>query len=318
MVARHPHRGRGFSAGLLAAGVLVLGASAETRGDGPLADPARLDLVEVSPSVVMARHDFKANITCIALDDGLLFVDTGLSTEVAARFRRAMEERFERKTTALLLTHGHIDHFLGMGAFADVKVVAARAGKGLIERQLAVLFEEKTIEAYTGVFPMFGQVIGTAKPFLPGVWFEDEISFGKGERRVVFRNTGGHSSCSSHVYFAAEGVLVGGDLVQVDQHPYFGDATTDLGKWIGALKTWEGMNVRKVCPGHGRVVEAAYLTSIREFFEDMVSAVKRLKAEGVSVEEVTSHPDLPRGYWGEGASAPRWWSFSIRSLYERL
>jgi glyoxylase-like metal-dependent hydrolase (beta-lactamase superfamily II) len=318
MLARHLNVGRGLSAGLLVAGVLLLGAAADVRADEPVADPGRLDLVEVSPSVVMARHDFKANITCIALDDGLLFVDTGLSTEVAARFRSAMEKRFEKKTTALLLTHAHIDHFLGMGAFADVKVVAARAAKDLMERQLAGLFEEKAIEAYTGVFPMFGQAIGSAKPFLPSVWFEDEISFGTEERRVVFRNTGGHSSCSSHVYFAAEGVLVGGDLVQVDQHPYFGDPTTDLGKWIGALRAWEGMNVKKVCPGHGRVVETAYLTSIREFFESMVSTVRRLKAEGVGATEVASHPDLPSGYWGEGASPPRWWGFSIRSLYQTL
>jgi glyoxylase-like metal-dependent hydrolase (beta-lactamase superfamily II) len=111
---------------------------------------------------------------------------------------------------------------------------------------------------------------------------------------------------------------VGGDLVQVDQHPYFGDPTTDLGKWIGALRAWEGMNVKKVCPGHGRVVETAYLTSIREFFESMVSTVRRLKAEGVGATEVASHPDLPSGYWGEGASPPRWWGFSIRSLYQTL
>jgi glyoxylase-like metal-dependent hydrolase (beta-lactamase superfamily II) len=110
MLARHPNVGRALSAGLLAAGVLLLGAAANVRADEPVADPGRLDLVEVSPSVVMARHDFKANITCIALDDGLLFVDTGLSTEVAARYRSAMEKRFEKKTTALLLTHAHQEH----------------------------------------------------------------------------------------------------------------------------------------------------------------------------------------------------------------
>ena len=77
----------------------------------------------------MARQEqaYGSNITCIALDEGLVFVDASLSTAVAGQFRKDMEARFERKTIALILTHGHLDHFLGMGAFADVEVIAAAA-----------------------------------------------------------------------------------------------------------------------------------------------------------------------------------------------
>lgn len=275
-------------------------------------------LVEVSPSVVMARHAYGANITCVALDDGLVFLDTGMSTEIAARFRNAMEKRFERKTKTLLLTHAHIDHFLGMGAFSDVEVVAAEAGRELFEKQLQIEFDEAKIEAYTQVFPKFRDAIGSAKPFLPTRWFKEEITFGGGDRRLVVTNAGGHSSCSSFARFGPEGVIVAGDLVQVDQYPYFGDPSTDLQAWIKTLARWEGMEIAKIAPGHGRIVERDYIPRMRLFFEEMISALKQLKAEGVPEEEVVRHPSLPKRYWPEDLPEPRWWPYCIVSLYRSL
>lgn len=284
----------------------------------PAEESSRFTLVEVSPAVVMARHEYGANITCIALDDGLVFVESGMSTELAAEFRSVMEARFERKTKALLLTHGHIDHFLGMGAFSDVDVVAAASGKELFEKQLAIEFDEAKIEMYTGIFPKFRESIGTAKPFLPTVWFEKEISLGKGSNRLVLRNSGGHTSCSSYVYFEPEGLIVAGDLVQVDQYPYFGDPTTDLEAWIGTLKLWAGMEVRKIAPGHGRVVDRGYLPQVWGFFETLIATLKELKAEGVSIEEAVRHSRLPKGYWGDDLPEPGWWLYCIASLYRSL
>ena len=85
--------------------------------------------IEVSPSVVVAFHTNGSNISCLALEDGLVFVDASLSTRTASRFRRDMEELFDRPAVALVLTHAHLDHLLGMGAFADVPVYAAAAGR---------------------------------------------------------------------------------------------------------------------------------------------------------------------------------------------
>jgi glyoxylase-like metal-dependent hydrolase (beta-lactamase superfamily II) len=266
----------------------------------------------------MAKHEYGANITCIALDDGLVFVESGMSTELAAAFRSAMEARFERKTQALLLTHGHIDHFLGMAAFSDVDVVAAAVGKPLFERQLAIEFDEEKIEMYTGIFPKFRESIATAKPFLPTVWFDEETSLGKGDKRLVFRNTGGHTSCSSYVYFEPEGLIVAGDLLQVDQYVYFGDPTTDLDAWIATLKLWAGMEVRNIAPGHGRAVDRGYLPQVWGFFESLIATVKELKVEGVSIEETVRHSRLPKGYWDEKLPEPRWYPYCIAALYRSL
>jgi hypothetical protein len=67
---------------------------------GPIgwAEIAPVEYVDISPSVVMAENPNGSNLTCIALDDGLVFVDAGLVTSIAADFRKAMEQRGPRST----------------------------------------------------------------------------------------------------------------------------------------------------------------------------------------------------------------------------
>ncbi len=143
-------------------------------------------IVDIAPSVVMAQNPSGSNLTCIALDDGLVFVDTGLSTEAAATFRQQMEKRFDRPTKYLMLTHAHIDHIFAMGAFADVEVVAAAAERPLFEHQLALEWDEDSIQGYNNIFPTFTEAQKTAKPFLPTIWVETAKVFGSPEeqRRV--------------------------------------------------------------------------------------------------------------------------------------
>jgi glyoxylase-like metal-dependent hydrolase (beta-lactamase superfamily II) len=281
------------------------------------AEIAPVEYVDISPSVVMAENPNGSNLTCIALDDGLVFIDTGLVTSIAADFRKAMEQRFERPTTHLFLTHGHIDHIFAMDAFSDVEVVAESSEKQLFENQIAIEWDEENTAVYQGIFPSFADAVATAKPFLPTVWVDDEQIFGTGDSRVVFATTGGHTTGSSYVWFPSEGVLVGGDLVQVDKFPYFGDQTNDLSSWITALKSWYEMEPTAICPGHGRAVDKDYLRLEWEYFEALITALGKLKAEGVPVEKAVVDPSLPAAYWPDQPE-PRWWKYCIALCYRSL
>ena len=278
----------------------------------------KAEYFDVSKSVVMVKHEYGSNIACVATKDGLFFVDCGMKTELVLKFRQEMEKRFNKKTLALLITHPHIDHYLGMGAFSDVNVIAAETGKNLWERQLGIDFNEKRINAYTRIFPKFRESIKTAKPFKPTAWFKDKKILGKGKEQITFTNTGGHTSCSSSVYFPKERILIARDLVQVDQYPYFGDPSTDMNKWMEAFKVWEKLPIKKVCPGHGRVVDKKYIKTMRKYFESLISALKKLKKENLPAKEVVRHKDLPEGYWPADTKRPVWFDFCIASLYSKL
>jgi glyoxylase-like metal-dependent hydrolase (beta-lactamase superfamily II) len=274
--------------------------------------------ITVSESVVMAKHDYGCNITCISTDDGLFFVDTGLNTELARQFREDMEKKFSKKTCALLITHVHTDHFFGMGAFSDVNVISSEVGKNSWRKQLAIEFTEKRIEAYDRIFSGFKESFPSAKPFIPTVFFRDKIILGEGKNQLIFTTTGGHTACSSSVFFPAQGVLVSGDLVQVDQYPYFGDPTNDMNAWLAAFKKWETMPIKKVCPGHGRPVNKSYITLMKNYFEKLISVLKKLKSRNLEAKVVIRHSELPEGYWGQEAKRPVWFDYCIASLYKSL
>ncbi len=300
-----------FTATLLT--LLLAGAAAAAT------DPVKdLTLVDVSPSVVMAENPNGSNLACIALDEGLVFIDAGLHTEAAAAFREQMEARFERPASRLILTHGHVDHIFGMGAFADVPVVAAAIEKPLFERQLAMEWTEKAVAAWAAVFPTFPEAVPTARPFMPTDWVEGERTFGPPGREIFFATTGGHTTGSSYIWFPNERVLVAGDLVQVDKYPYFGDPTNDLDAWITALDRWTDMSIKAVCPGHGRVVGADYLRLEREYFANLISAMTSLKAEGATLEDAVTHASLPDGYWDPDLPEPRWWKYCLATYYRSL
>lgn len=294
------------------------GAQAADVETQPVKDSS-LAYIDVSPSVVMLENEKVngSNITCLATDEGLVFVDCGLFTDIAAEFRKDMEARFDKETVALLLTHAHTDHFFGMGAFADVPVVAAAAEKPLFENQLSIDFQSR-VEGYKRVFPLFDQALKTAKPFAPTKWFEEETTFGTGKHQVVIRWTGGHTAGCSYALMTSEGVLVAGDNVQVDYYPYFGDQTGDMTVWIETLKQWENMDLQTICPGHGRIVDKSYVTMARRYFEDLVAALGKLKSDGVPIQEAVSHPGLPKGYWPGGLEKPGWFDPAVAGLYRSL
>lgn len=284
--------------------------------DEPSLETAPFELVEVSESVAMALHDNGSNITCVATQSGLVFFDAGLSTGTALRFRQEMEARFEKPTRALVLTHAHLDHILGMAAFDDVPVYAAAAGRPRWDHFLAVEWDERAIAGYGSIFPTLPEEISDARLRLPTDWFGDVLELGTEDAPVSIRRTGGHTIDSSSARITADGVIIAGDLVQARRRPYFGEPDTDFEAWIGALKDWEDAAPMAVCGGHGPVIDAAELGAIRVWFEEMATIVKALKGRGVPLEAMVSNKELPAGYWPDEDAVPRWWGFCLKRLYD--
>ena len=272
---------------------------------------------EISESIVLANNDFGANLACIALENELFFIDTSMNTDIAKKFRIEMEKKFDRKASTLILTHGHIDHFFGMGAFKDLKVVAADSAKPRLERFVSAEYTEEVITAISRTFPFFRESVDSADLFMPNTWVKDKMSFGP-NNEISFEIVGGHSACSSFIHHKTEKSLFVGDLVQYNAYPYFGEPDTDMQKWIGALKNWENKDIDYYLPGHGLPFNKDYLRSVWQYFVNLVNVLKELKEEAVSEENVPNHPKLPEGYWNEDAIRRPPFDFSMKNLYKKL
>ncbi len=275
-----------------------------------------MDYIQVADLVAIAVNEYGSNLVCLELEDELVFVDAGLLTSYTAEFREAMEVKTGKKVSTLILSHAHIDHFFGMGAFSDCDVVAAESSKPRLERFVNLEYTEEVIRDRERIFPEFGEAVGQAELRMPTTLVEDTLTVGDDE--IFFKVEGGHSACSSSIHYKSCSFIVSGDLVQAERDPYFGEPDTNLDKWIDVLETWEASDIVHVLPGHGPMVARGYLDGVRIFFQDMLASVRRLKEQGVAVGDVIHHPDLPSGYWPQDAERKPAYDYSIKNLYQRL
>jgi glyoxylase-like metal-dependent hydrolase (beta-lactamase superfamily II) len=258
-----------------------------------------------------------SNMTCVILDDGLVFFDCSLFTQIGMVFRKKMEEEYNRKTIALVLTHGHVDHFFGMNAFADVPIISSVKAKRMFTYQLGIDYEKYQTN-FMSVFPLFDKAIASAELRMPSVWFDGELQLGSGDNRLILRDAGGHSECSIYGYFEKDKVLIAGDDIQVDYHLYFGDQTGNLNDWVKTLKVWEEMDLEKVCGGHGPVTDKNYISATRSFLEELQATLVKLKAKNAGIEEVLETVNAIEPYWPKNLEKPTWYDQSIRGVYGRM
>ena len=84
-------------------------------------------------------------------------------------------------------------------------------------------------------------------------------------------------------------------------------------KIIQILRNWETLAISHVIPGHGNVVDKQFIIDLREYFEELLKVLTKLKNSGINEKEVVNHRDLPeyfgrsRENWIEGGETHTVW-----------
>jgi glyoxylase-like metal-dependent hydrolase (beta-lactamase superfamily II) len=217
--------------------------------------PAITTWQEVADRVWVRRYDpFDVNVTVVAGDEGALLVDTRTSLAEAAELRADLRELPVPAVTAVAVTHDHLDHCLGAGAFPGLPLwgtVGCRASLGSTgieqrEHWLSWLPEDQAIDL-------------RASPIvLPDHLVRDRASLALGGRAVDLLHLGaGHTDHDLVVHVPDAGTVLAGDLVEVGAPPSFDDAHPFA--WPATLGRVEALGARIVVPGHGAPTDAAYL-----------------------------------------------------------
>ena len=246
----------------------------------------------------------EGNIACIAMNDGLIFVDAGRLKENAVKFRAQMEEKYQLPTKLLVVTHTHMDHLFGMAAFEGIPTIMAEAGKVPI----LDMFKQglHTEEGRKNRLDMISQNMKENGNDAPPGWFEDYIpnqiksewfqpqilvkdsiviSDQKSEHELEFVVCGGHSPCSAYLYDRTSKTLFTGDNLN-SEHADSGPCMlfrAYLG--IDLMKQWMEMDVEK-----------AYLKSSLDYFTQLKTVLKDLKNNETPKEQMFKHPTIPAFY----------------------
>lgn len=107
-----------------------------------------------------------------------LLIDTG----VGVGELRSVVDALTQKPLTVVITHGHVDHAMGAGAFGDVPVYLSHRDRQVYETH-SQLEQRMNYVAFSGAAGPFAQEIGTLTPedYLPTPSFSDFLDLNPGD-----------------------------------------------------------------------------------------------------------------------------------------
>ncbi|MEV5338254.1 MBL fold metallo-hydrolase [Streptomyces sp. NPDC052676] len=198
--------------------------------------------------------------------DTALLIDAGSSLAEGARLRAEAEEISGRRVTHLALTHPHFDHVFGAAALAGAEVYGAVGVDAALTSRRAR--EELRADAVRNgldeaTATEAADTLVAPRHHVSGEW---TLDLGDG-RQVLLANVGpGHTAHDLAVLVPGETeVVFCGDLVEESGEPQAGpDAVPS--RWPDALDRLLALGGEDALyvPGHGAVVDAAYVRRQRD------------------------------------------------------
>jgi glyoxylase-like metal-dependent hydrolase (beta-lactamase superfamily II) len=211
-----------------------------------------------------------------------------------------------KNLTTVYVTHGHGDHWLGLGTilerFPDAKAVAIPS----VARNIASQIGSDFIETFWK--PRFpGQIpenlVGVEE--LEGDRFELE-----GEELVAVDLGHTDTDDTTALHVPSIGLVVAGDAAYNDVHLYLAESdATGRRSWLTALDTVEELSPRAVVAGHKRPERSddpKILEETRQYIRDFDALAARTATPLELYTEMTArHPDrFNRGaLWGSARAA---------------
>jgi glyoxylase-like metal-dependent hydrolase (beta-lactamase superfamily II) len=213
---------------------------------------------------------------------------------------------FGKKVIAILITHGHADHWIGLQRLLERFLGARTIARPAVKARATFEATDPKLKGYwRSVFP--GEIPDA--PVVPdaidGTVFELE-----GERIELIDIGQGDTEHSTLIYAPSIGAMVAGDVVYNQVHMMMGETDERArAAWMSNLDRIAAMKPRTVVSGHKRVGAPDSPETIAEskkYLADFTRIVKeRETVEEIVREMLALHPDRdnPRVVWHSARQA---------------
>jgi glyoxylase-like metal-dependent hydrolase (beta-lactamase superfamily II) len=222
---------------------------------------------EIAERVFVRRHaSYDVNVGLIVGDERCAVIDTRASlregTELAAAVRTVTP-----LPCVVVNTHAHFDHFLGNGAFPGVPIWASQRCADVVARDGAAQRDAVTDGP---------DDLRTTPVVAPTDTFTTSAELDLGGRTAQLSFLGrGHTDNDIVVAVPDAAVTFAGDLIEEGAPPAFEDAyPLDWPATLDALLAAAAARPGPVVPGHGAVVEWAFVRDQRELLARVATAAR--------------------------------------------
>ncbi|MET8953754.1 MBL fold metallo-hydrolase [Streptomyces sp. NPDC004393] len=243
--------------------------------------------------------------TLIAGERDAVLVDALMTIEQAGRLADWVAASGKNLTT-VYVTHGHGDHWFGLGTVLDrfprARAVATPEVVAQMRKQMAPEF---VVSFWNTRFP--GQIpdrLVTAEPLVG-----DRLDL-EGNDLVVVALGHTDTDDTTCLHVPSVGLVVAGDAVYNDVHLYLTESpVAGRRAWLDALETVAALEPRAVIAGHkrpGRPDEPGTIAETRQYIRDFEAVVERATtALEVYDDMLKLHPSrINQGaLWGSARSA---------------
>lgn len=198
---------------------------------------------EIGDNIFVRRHEsYDLNIGLVVGTDACLLIDTRESLATGRELAEAVRTVTATPWT-VVNTHAHFDHFFGNGAFVPCDIWSLdRCRDVIIERS-----DEQLARHGDGETP----IVAPTRTFPPP---HQRLDIGG---RTVDLHFLGRGHTDNDIVITVDDVLFAGDLVEEGGPPLFGDAYP--ADWPNTVNTLKSLIRGPVVPGHGDVVDAAFV-----------------------------------------------------------
>ena len=252
---------------------------------------------EVAERVFVRRHEsMDLNVTVIVGEGACLVVDTRAGEKQGRDLAEAIRT-ITPHPWVVVNTHFHFDHTFGNAVFRPATIWGHRRAAEQLradgERMRAAIAERVRAAGE----PELADDIGSSRIDPPDELVDDIATLSVGGRPVQLRHLGrGHTDNDLVLTVPDAALVIAGDLVEEGAPPQFASAYPL--DWPGTLDAVAELVTGRVVPGHGAIVDRAFVQAQRAELAELVTRSRAGHAEGRPAADVAR--DLP--YFGQYAT----------------